>query len=197
MAHGLIHQNEGAFVQMRLSLSVQNMPSLSHTHKTLVMPLHMSTVSSHIMDHCETDTPGDCCMSGTVDACLSSHETTPLLLRCSRLYIPSHHHYKQLCHCKCPHNNGASRKSVCEEEMGVVTHATQMITVLSSCQSHHHCVYLVFHNYYQTETHCLCWCCSFCNDLCGMKSATHKNSAPHPIHSTPFCLSILHTPLLL
>ena len=67
MAHGLIHQNEGAFVQMRLSLSVQNMPSLSHTHKTLKMTLHMSTVSSHIMDHCETDAPDECCVSGTVE----------------------------------------------------------------------------------------------------------------------------------
>ena len=151
VAHVLTHQNEGAFVCMSLSNSVQSMPSWSHSHKTLKMTLHMSTVSSHIMDHCETVAPDECCKSGTVDACLSSHETTPLLLRCSRMHIPSHHH-KPLCHYKCPHNN-ESIKSVCEGEVGMVTHATQMTTVLSSCQSHHHWVCLVFHHCHHTDTH--------------------------------------------
>ena len=67
VAHGLTHQNEGVFVCMSLSNSVQSMPSWSHSHKTLMMPLHMPAVPSHIMDHCETDAPDECCVSGTVE----------------------------------------------------------------------------------------------------------------------------------
>ena len=67
VAHAQIHQNESAFVQMSLSISVQTMPSWSHSHKTLTMPFHISTALSHIVNSCETAAPDECCMSGTVE----------------------------------------------------------------------------------------------------------------------------------
>ena len=67
VAHAQIHQNESAFVRMSLSISVQSMPSWSHSHKTSMMPLHMSAVPNHIIGHCETAAPDECCVSGTVE----------------------------------------------------------------------------------------------------------------------------------
>ena len=108
------------------------------------------------------------------------------------MHIPSHHYHKPLRHCKCPHNNDESRESVYEEEVNVETHATQMTTVLSSCQSHHHhCVSPVFHHCRHTDMHSLCCCCSFCNDLCGVTSVPLTKHIVHHIQSTPHPLPFL------
>ena len=66
VAHAQIHQNESAFVCMRFEPFFPE-HAIMVTHKTLTMPLCMSPVPSHIMYHCETVAPDECCMSGTVD----------------------------------------------------------------------------------------------------------------------------------
>ena len=131
VTHVQIHQNEGVFVWMRFEpFCPEHAIMVTLTQNTQDDFAHVQCSKSHcgpLWDCCTWWVLHEWHSWGT---CLSTHGTTPLLLRYSRMHIPSHH-YKPLCHCKCLHNHGESKERVCEEGVGVGTHATQKTTVLS------------------------------------------------------------------